>query len=80
MVRADDRILEWLDTNQVGGPKIIANSDEIDYGREHVARRLRILHNGDLVKRVQRGTYTLSGRGMEYLSGVRDLRDEPEPE
>lgn len=79
MVRADDRILEWLESNVAGGPKSISDDPEIDYNREHIARRLRILNKGGLLERPQRGTYTLSDRGAQYLAGVEDLRDEPEP-
>lgn len=80
MQPADDRILEYLESNQLGGPKKIAECEEIDLAKGTIARRIRVLNNGGLVDRPQRGTYTLSAKGREYLVGTIDLRDEPEPE
>lgn len=80
MQPADDRILEYLELHQAAGPKRIADDDEISIARSTAANRLRALHEGSLVKRIQRGTYTISDKGMQYLVGAIDLRDEPEPE
>lgn len=80
MQPADNRILEYLETHPAAGPKTIEECDEIDLARSTVSNRLRVLHNGRLVNRIQRGTYTLSDKGRQYLVGAIDLRDEPEPE
>ena len=80
MQPADDRILEWLDSNVAGGPKSIADDEKIDLSRGTISRRLRILNRGELVERPQRGQYNLSDKGQQYLAGAIDLRDDPEPE
>lgn len=83
MQPADDRILEYLESHQAAGPKLISEDDEVSLARSTIANRIRVLHAGGLVNRIQRGTYTLSDKGSRYLAGVEDLRDdrdEPEPE
>ena len=80
MQPADNRILEYLSDHQAAGPKTIHECEEIDLAHSTISNRLRVLHEGGLVNRIQRGTYTLSDRGAQYLAGVEDLREEPEPE
>lgn len=80
MQPADDRILEFLENNRAAGPKSIEENDEIDLARSTISNRLRVLHNGGLINRIQRGTYHITDKGSRYLVGAVDLRDEPEPD
>lgn len=80
MVAADDRILEYLESDGVASVSTIDESDVVDYHYETISRRLRLLSKANIVERVGQGVYRLSGEGREYLVGARDLRDLPEPE
>ena len=80
MQPADDRILEYLDTEGVATPKSLADEGPYDYHRKTVQRRLSELSKINLVERVGRGVYRITPKGREYLSGDADLRDEEKPE
>jgi len=76
----DDRLLEYLDQEGVGTPKSISDEWGLDYHRETVGGRLRLLSKASLVERIGRGVYRITGEGTEYLAGTRDLRDLEEPD
>lgn len=66
----DERILEVLATGLLLSPTIIA--ENIDKTREEVNRRLTILADQGMVRRVRRGRYEIDHRGQEYLDGELD--------
>lgn len=66
----DERILEVLDSGFLLSPTIIA--ENIDKTREEVNRRLTVLTDKGLVKRIRRGRYEIGSRGREYLDGELD--------
>lgn len=77
MTSADNRILEFLrDKEIVASPRVI--SVNIDYDRQYVSKRLRILAQNDLVDNVDTGLYQITGRGQQYLAGDLD-KDDLEP-
>ncbi len=67
MTRADDEILEYLETHGAGTPKSIA--DEIDRNNDYIGARCRKLASYGLVDRPSRGFYVLSESGAAYLEG-----------
>ena len=68
MTSADNRILEFLrDKEIVASPRVI--SVNIDYDRQYVSKRLRILAQNDLVDNVATGLYRITDRGQQYLDG-----------
>lgn len=68
MTSADNRILEFLrDKEIVASPRVI--SVNIDYDRQYVSKRLRILAQNDLVDNVDTGLYQITDRGQQYLDG-----------
>lgn len=79
MTKADDRILEYLNENQAGTTKAIANNPNIDINRQYLGRKLQKLAEVELVTRAGRGVYHLSDHGQGYLVSVEDLRYGPEP-
>lgn len=79
MQPADDRILEYLDTEGTQTPKSIADEGPYDFHRKTIQRRLRVLSKATLVERIGRGVYSITAKGREYLSGDADLREEPKP-
>lgn len=80
MGQVDDRILEYLESEGPVSPGKMAESDKIRFSRDYVNRRLILLRKANLVEMIGNGVYSLSSKGQEYLAGVADLRDEPEPE
>lgn len=80
MQAVDDRILEWLDSEGAQTPKSIVDEWGLDYHRETVGRRLRLLLKSGLVEKVGRGVYRITPKGRGYLAGQEDLRDVEEPE
>lgn len=80
MNAADDRILEWLDTEGVATPKTLTDDSPFDYHRKTIQRRLRKLDKAGLIERVGRGVYRITDQGRAYLIGEADLRDLEEPE
>ena len=68
MTRADDYILEFLDeTDIVATPQVIAAN--IDYSRQYVNQRIRLLADNDLVQNTGDGLYRITERGRAYLDG-----------
>ena len=71
MTRADDYILEFLDeTDIVATPQVIAAN--IDYSRQYVNQRIRLLADNDLVQNTGDGLYRITERGRAYLDGELD--------
>ncbi|MDJ1431992.1 hypothetical protein [Halostagnicola sp. A-GB9-2] len=73
MTRADDEILEYLESHGAGTPKSIA--DEIDRNNDYIGVRCRKLASYGLVKKPSRGFYVLSDSGGEYLEGELDASE-----
>ena len=68
MTSADNRLLEFLrDKEIVASPRVI--SVNIDYDRQYVSKRLRILAQNELVANVDTGLYEITDRGQQYLDG-----------
>ncbi|QCS42006.1 hypothetical protein FEJ81_06410 [Natrinema versiforme] len=70
MTRADDEILEYLETHGAGTLKSIA--DEIDRNNDYIGTQCRTLASYGLVNRPSRGFYVLSKSGGAYLAGELD--------
>ncbi|MFA9428397.1 hypothetical protein [Natronorubrum sp. A-ect3] len=70
MTRADDEILEYLQSRGAGTPKSIA--DEIDRNNNYIGVRCRKLASYGLVDRPSRGFYVITDYGTEYLEGELD--------
>lgn len=77
MSQCDNRILEFLDeTDIVATPFVI--SKNIDYSRQYVNQRVRILTENELLEKTGEGLYRISDRGRQYLAGELD-KDALEP-
>jgi len=77
MTSADNRILEFLRDKEItASPRVI--SVNIDYDRQYVSKRLRILAQNDLVDNIDTGLYQVTDRGQLYLNGELD-KDDLEP-
>lgn len=70
MTRADDEILEYLDSQGAGTPKAIA--DEIDRNNDYIGVRCRKLASYGLVEKPSRGFYVITNEGEAYLEGELD--------
>jgi len=74
MTRADDYILEFLDeTDIVATPQVIAAN--IDYSRQYVNQRIRLLADHNLVQNTGDGLYLITDHGRDYLAGEVDAED-----
>jgi predicted transcriptional regulator len=74
MSQCDNRVLEFLDeTGIVSTPFVI--SSNIDYSRQYVNQRIRILDTNDLVENTGDGLYQITGLGRAYLNGELDPED-----
>ncbi|WP_226008129.1 ArsR family transcriptional regulator [Natrinema salinisoli] len=68
MTPMDDEILTVFHGSKlVLSPTVVAINT--DYSRKEVNRRLLVLNEHDLLKKVERGKYRLTGRGEQYLRG-----------
>lgn len=77
---ADDRILEYLDSEDSAPPSIIVKNDKITYGITHITKRLGVLSKGKLVEEIGNGVYRITPKGRAYLAGQEDLRDVERPD
>ena len=74
MSQCDNRILEFFDeTEIVATPFVIASN--IDYSRQYVNQRIRILATNGLVENTGDGLYRITDRGNGYLNGDLDAED-----
>ena len=79
MTQGDDRILEFL-LNE-GGQELYATprviSYNINYARNYVQERIKILRDADLVayEDEKKAMYRITDRGRAYLSGELDVDD-----
>ncbi|MCU4741633.1 hypothetical protein OB960_09500 [Halobacteria archaeon AArc-xg1-1] len=73
MTRADDEILEYLESQGAGTPKAIA--DEIGRNNNYIGVRCRTLASYELVEKPSRGFYVITDTGTEYLDGEFDASD-----
>jgi len=82
MVKADDRILEYLDMEEPHSPKRIADDERIQFKTKHVNVRLLKLAEAGLVQksRLGRGVYEITDKGRGYLAGELDATELPEPD
>lgn len=74
MTQGDDRILETLaGSDLILSPAVIAVNTE--YTRNYVNKRIAVLLENDLVKRVQDGYYEITEKGRKYLDGDLDAEE-----
>lgn len=69
----DERILEVLNTGLELGPTVIARN--IDRDRTGVNRRLSVLVEYGLARRVDKGYYAITDLGRKYLDGEIDASE-----
>jgi predicted transcriptional regulator len=77
MNQCDNRILELLNETDIKlTPFVVA--ENIDYNRQYVNRRMRILATNELVENTGDGLYRITERGRQYLADELD-KDDIEP-
>lgn len=81
MVIADDRILEYLNENETGTPKQMADSGYVRFSRSYITQRCKKLLNYGLIRHLGNGVYMITERGQEYLDNDLDAAElEPDKE
>lgn len=76
MVLADDRILEYLSEEERATPSEMVKSGFVRYSDSYVSQRLKKLEEHGLVVNLGRGLYTITDRGMQYLKGEINTRED----
>ena len=81
MVIADDRILEYLNENETGTLKQMADSGYVRFSRSYITQRCKKLLNYGLIRHLGNGVYMITERGQEYLDSDLDAAElEPDNE
>jgi len=65
MVYVDDPILEVMRDLRASSPAEV--SDQVDYSREHINRRMQTLYEYQLLDRPSRGLYRFTDKAAAYL-------------
>lgn len=79
MIKEDDRILEYLESEGWGMPSIIAEQPCIDIPPAVVHERLLYLRDVGLVSPMWSESYELTMDGLLYLWGEIDIENRPKP-
>lgn len=79
MKKEDDRILEYLDTEEWATPNLIAREQFKKVSSGHVEERLRMLWYAELVTPIWSDAYELTSLGALYLRGELDVEHQPTP-
>lgn len=72
MVLADDRILEYIRSNESGSPKEMADSGYVRFSREYINQRCKKLVEEDFLDHLGNGVYIITEVGEQYLDGDLD--------
>ncbi|ARS91766.1 phage repressor protein [Natrarchaeobaculum aegyptiacum] len=74
MAPVDYEIMLFFDEHAIQvSPRVLAAN--IDYDRQYVSKRCRVLSEADLLESVQTGLYQLTDTGHDYLEGELDVRE-----
>lgn len=79
MVKADDRILEFVEAEGARPPKLIAEDGRVRFSRQHISNRCRALAEAGLLQNIGNGIYRLTNSGSDYLAGELDAAELPDP-
>ena len=79
MKREHERILEFLDSEGMSTPSLIANEMFRQVSAGHVTERLVDLEDAGLVHRAGMDSFELTSEGERYLDGDLDAEYQPRP-
>jgi len=71
----DDRILEYIQSEESGSPKELKDSGYVRVSKSHISRRMRKLADRGLLTHLGNGVYVITDRGEAYLAGELDTRE-----
>lgn len=72
----DDRILEYIQKEDSGSPKKLAESGYVRVSKSHISRRLRKLAEHGLLTHLGNGVYVITEQGEAYLEGELDTSED----
>jgi predicted transcriptional regulator len=79
LTQSDERVLEFLEEKEIeASPSVIAAN--IDYNPSYISRRCKKLLAADLIQHTSASNYRITTLGVDYLDGLVDPDDVPEPE
>lgn len=79
----DDRILETIAEEGHMTPLALSREglvERLDIGRKYAGMRCRLLADSGMLTRVDKGLYTITTDGRDYLKGELDASTLPDPE
>ncbi|MCL9812574.1 hypothetical protein [Natranaeroarchaeum aerophilus] len=79
MKREDERILEYLGSEDMASARLISREAFRQVSAGHVAERLAKLEYAGLVHRVGTTSFELTCEGERYLAGDLDAKHQPRP-
>ena len=72
----DDRILEFIRSEDSGTPKELKESGYLRISKSQVSRRMKKLAEHGLLKHLGNGVYVMTDRGEAYLDGEIDTPED----
>jgi Mn-dependent DtxR family transcriptional regulator len=72
----DDRILEFIRSEDSGTPKELKESGYLRISKSQVSRRMKKLAEHGLLKHLGNGVYVMTDRGEAYLDGEIDTSED----
>lgn len=79
MRQLDERILEYLDSEDWGTPEMMAQDTTFSVSHGQISERCQMLQFAGLVAPIYRDAYELTTDGQQYLNGEIDARYRPWP-
>ena len=75
MTLADDRILEYIRTNESGTPKEMKDSGYVRFSRQYISQRCKVMVEYGLLQHLGNGVYVITEQGEQYLAGDLDTAE-----
>lgn len=76
MVLADDRILEYIESEGSGSPKAMADSGYVRFSRSYITQRCKKMVEHGLLQHLGNGVYVITDLGEQYLEGELDTSED----
>jgi hypothetical protein len=79
MKQLDERILEYIESNEWATPRMMAQDSQFSVSEGHIRERCRMLHYVRFVEPIYKDAFELTTDGQMFLDGEIDARYRPWP-